>query len=270
LVGRGGAHGYNPVMYLSLVSALLIKLLCWMLAFSVFLRAFARDVAPADARFRQLMLAAMLGGLTGSKVGSLVFGLSGWTAADVSFSDRLLAVLGDDSVSGALLGARLAMWLADREGHGRREADLLVAPTISALVALAAGAFFWAMRGDVYGVPTDLPWGMDFGDGIARHPVMLYQVLLLGLMGWFNRQALLLRLLPGEAANLFLLVFFAAEVLVGFLRPPFAAPALLELVRPWDAVYGNLMTAEQWVCFAAFAFLAPGWIRVTQRLLAGR
>jgi prolipoprotein diacylglyceryltransferase len=257
-------------MYLSLAPALLIKFLCWVLALSVFLRVFARDAGPADGRLRQLMLAAMLGALAGSKAGSLVFGLSAWSALAVPLSERILAILGDDSVSGALLGARLAIWAADREGGGRRDADLLVAPTISALVALAAGAFFWAMRGEVYGVPTDLPWAVDFGDGIARHPVMLYQVLLLGAMGWLNRQVPTLRLLPGEAANLFLLVYCGAEVLMGFLRPPFATPVLLELVRPWDAVYANLMTAEQWVCFAAFAFLVPGWFRVTQRMLAGR
>ncbi|MFG3757362.1 prolipoprotein diacylglyceryl transferase family protein, partial [Klebsiella pneumoniae] len=26
-----------------------------------------------------------------------------------------------------------------------------------------------------YGIPTALPWGHDFGDGIQRHPVQLYE-----------------------------------------------------------------------------------------------
>ena len=32
------------------------------------------------------------------------------------------------------------------------------------------------------GVPTGLPWGIDFGDGIPRHPLMLYEMLFLGLL----------------------------------------------------------------------------------------
>jgi prolipoprotein diacylglyceryltransferase len=26
-----------------------------------------------------------------------------------------------------------------------------------------------------YGTPTTLPWGVDFGDGVRRHPVQLYE-----------------------------------------------------------------------------------------------
>jgi phosphatidylglycerol---prolipoprotein diacylglyceryl transferase len=37
------------------------------------------------------------------------------------------------------------------------------------------GCFFSGIEDRTYGTPTDLPWGYDFGDGILRHPVELYE-----------------------------------------------------------------------------------------------
>ena len=37
------------------------------------------------------------------------------------------------------------------------------------------GCFFAGLADDTYGVPTRLPWGVDFGDGVFRHPVQLYE-----------------------------------------------------------------------------------------------
>ena len=32
-----------------------------------------------------------------------------------------------------------------------------------------------------YGTPTNLPWGIDFGDGVRRHPVQLYESITMAL-----------------------------------------------------------------------------------------
>jgi len=37
------------------------------------------------------------------------------------------------------------------------------------------GCFFAGLPDYTYGTPTTLPWGVDFGDHIARHPVQLYE-----------------------------------------------------------------------------------------------
>jgi prolipoprotein diacylglyceryltransferase len=37
------------------------------------------------------------------------------------------------------------------------------------------GCFFAGLDDFTYGTPTALPWGHDFGDGISRHPVQLYE-----------------------------------------------------------------------------------------------
>jgi len=37
------------------------------------------------------------------------------------------------------------------------------------------GCYFAGLDDFTYGTPTALPWGHDFGDGILRHPVQLYE-----------------------------------------------------------------------------------------------
>ena len=39
------------------------------------------------------------------------------------------------------------------------------------------GCLFAGLPDRTYGVPTGLPWGVDLGDGIARHPVQIYESL---------------------------------------------------------------------------------------------
>ncbi|PIN79409.1 prolipoprotein diacylglyceryl transferase [Candidatus Woesearchaeota archaeon CG10_big_fil_rev_8_21_14_0_10_34_8] len=51
-------------------------------------------------------------------------------------------------------------------------ADLCVIPTA---IALGLGRITNFINGELYGRPTSLPWGVDFGDGVYRHPSQLYE-----------------------------------------------------------------------------------------------
>ena len=44
------------------------------------------------------------------------------------------------------------------------------------------GCFFAGLDDFTYGTPTSVPWGVDFGDGVHRHPVQLYEALAMGAM----------------------------------------------------------------------------------------
>jgi phosphatidylglycerol:prolipoprotein diacylglycerol transferase len=47
-----------------------------------------------------------------------------------------------------------------------------------------------------YGFPTTLPWGMDFGDGVPRHPGQVYEIAFVLALAF-----LLWRMLRGPACN---------------------------------------------------------------------
>ncbi|CAG2142497.1 prolipoprotein diacylglyceryl transferase [Cupriavidus plantarum] len=78
---------------------------------------------------------------------------------------------------GGFLGVLVAVWVFARLRNRRWfEVTDFIAPLIPC--GLAAGRIGNFINGELWGRPTDLPWGMIFpqaGDNIPRHPSQLYQ-----------------------------------------------------------------------------------------------
>lgn len=80
------------------------------------------------------------------------------------------------SIAGAIAGGivgveafKLATGVRQSTGIG------FVAPLCLGIAVGRIGCFLAGLPDYTYGVPTQLPWGVDFGDGIPRHPVQLYE-----------------------------------------------------------------------------------------------
>lgn len=101
-------------------------------------------------------------------------------------------------------------------------ADLAV---IGAPLALCLGRCANFVNGELWGKPTDLPWGVVFESGgdVARHPSQLYEALLEGVLLFIVMQ-LLSRKRPFLPQGTFMGVFIAwygvARILVEFVRVP--------------------------------------------------
>jgi prolipoprotein diacylglyceryltransferase len=53
---------------------------------------------------------------------------------------------------------------------------LIFVPAFATSVAVGRwGCYLSGLEDETHGTPTALPWGHDFGDGIPRHPVQLYE-----------------------------------------------------------------------------------------------
>lgn len=85
------------------------------------------------------------------------------------------------SIIGALLGAIVAIEIF-KAGRGiRGSTGLIFVPAFSTTVVLGrVGCLLAGVADFTYGTPTGLPWGYDFGDGIPRHPVPIYESLAMG------------------------------------------------------------------------------------------
>src|SRR5437868_7421431 len=100
----------------------------------------------------------------GATVGAVAFG---------SFNMGLagLWTLGH-SIAGAIAGGAAAVelykWLRGIRGSTGLP---FVAPLALGIAVGRLGCFFAGLPDYTYGTPTHLPWGVDFGDGIPRHPV---------------------------------------------------------------------------------------------------
>ena len=80
------------------------------------------------------------------------------------------------SVEGALAGGILAIELYKwRTGITQRTGARFALPLAIGITIGRLGCYCAGLDDFTYGTPTALPWGHDFGDGIARHPVQLYE-----------------------------------------------------------------------------------------------
>lgn len=104
------------------------------------------------------------------------------------------------SVVGALVGAIVAVEIYKRaRGVTGSTGGVFVGSFSLGVVIGRFGCFFAGLPDGTYGTPTRLPWAVDLGDGIGRHPVALYEsgavaiFLAAYLLGLQRRQAWAMR-----------------------------------------------------------------------------
>jgi phosphatidylglycerol:prolipoprotein diacylglycerol transferase len=129
---------------------------------------------------------------------------------------------GGMSFHGGFLGVLAAAALfAYRRGIGYLSLTDFIAPLVP--VGLATGRLGNFINGELWGRPTDLPWGMVYPPlgPEPRHPSMLYEMLLEGvvlfiLLNWVARRPRPL----GALSGLFLIGYGSFRFLVEFVRLP--------------------------------------------------
>lgn len=89
---------------------------------------------------------------------------------------QLSYVLGGKTVVGGLIGGWIAVEIAKRwAGISSRTGDLFAVPLAVAIAIGRIGCHFAGLEDQTYGTPTSMPWGVDLGDGVSRHPAVLYE-----------------------------------------------------------------------------------------------
>ena len=80
------------------------------------------------------------------------------------------------SIEGAVAGAILAIETYKRmAGIKQRTGARFALPFAVGVAVGRVGCFLSGLDDFTYGTPTGLPWAHDFGDGVPRHPVQLYE-----------------------------------------------------------------------------------------------
>ena len=80
------------------------------------------------------------------------------------------------SVEGGIAGAIVAVELYKRlAGITVRTGARFALPLVVGVAVGRVGCFLSGLEDFTHGTATALPWGHDFGDGILRHPVQLYE-----------------------------------------------------------------------------------------------
>lgn len=203
------------------------------------------DILVDDQRWL-IIAAAAVGALIGSRALGI---LEQAPAARITWAAVMAP--GGKTIVGGLLGGWIAVELTKRVRHIRlRTGDLFAVPLCLGIAVGRIGCFLAGMADGTYGTRTTLPWGVDFGDGIPRHPTQLYEILFLAGLGWalwrWNQRPHT----QGIVFRAFLAAYLAWRLSIDFLKP-----------QPHIAG----MNVIQWACVAGLIALAVDEIPHTWR-----
>jgi prolipoprotein diacylglyceryltransferase len=196
---------------------LVFESLAYLVGFRLFLMLRRRQ---GDAINETTRYSVIAGAAVGAALGSKLLHLLQEPTRTLAHLTDVAYLAGGKSIVGGLLGGLIGVELTKRwVGETRSTGDLFVLPLCLGMAIGRLGCFLTGLDDHTYGVPTGLPWGVDFGDGQRRHPTQLYEIAFLALVAvWARRrQAHLER--SGDLFRGLMLLYLAWRLGVDFLKP---------------------------------------------------
>lgn len=173
------------------------------------------DPVPVSIRWSAIAAAAV-GAVVGSK---LLYWLEDPGRLVAHWHDPNV-IWGGKTIVGGLIGGLFAVeWAKRRLEFSGRTGDLFAIPLCVGIAVGRIGCFLTGLADDTYGTATSLPWGIDFGDGIRRHPAQLYEILfLIGLAAllWYRMHR---PYVQGDLFKMFMVGYNGWRLAIDFLKP---------------------------------------------------
>jgi phosphatidylglycerol:prolipoprotein diacylglycerol transferase len=157
-----------------------------------------------------LALGAFCGGMIGAKFALLLIDpRASWEFADLFDGGK--TILG--GLLGGYFGVELAKWALELKV---KTGDTFAAPVAASVAVGRVGCF---VGGCCFGLPTSLPWGVDFGDGVCRHPTQLYEAIFHAGMAVLLNRLRESGQLQFQLMKLYILSYLGYRFLTEFIRP---------------------------------------------------
>jgi phosphatidylglycerol---prolipoprotein diacylglyceryl transferase len=235
---------------------LVFELVAYLVGIALYQQVRARRGDHVSTHDRWALFAAAA---AGAVVGSRLLNWLEDPAAAVRRSADVVTLIGGQTIVGGLLGAWIAVEIQKRRiGITSSTGDLLAVPAAAAFAVGRIGCFLSGLPDGTYGLATSLPWGIDLGDGVPRHPTALYESLFLVALAaalWrYQDRRTNSSARPGLTFKLFVASYLTFRLFVDALKPGIALALGL--------------TAIQWACLGGLAYYA--WQFAGQRRTAVR
>jgi len=210
----------------------------------------ALGTAQQVERSLWLIAAAVTGALVGAKLLAWLenFHALAAVAATLPADTPLSALsferlLGGKTIVGGLVGGWIGIEIAKHfTGIKQRTGDAWVFPLCLSIAIGRVGCFLTGLADQTHGNPSSLPWAVDFGDGIPRHPTQLYEIaflLTLGLALFLYQRTAHLGFSTGRLFRLFMLAYCTWRFAVEFIKPtdkPFLGMSAIQIVSAITAL----------------------------------
>jgi phosphatidylglycerol---prolipoprotein diacylglyceryl transferase len=152
---------------------------------------------------------------------------------------------GGQTIVGGLIGGWIGVeWQKRRLGIHEPTGDLFAIPIALGAAVGRIGCFSSGLPDGTYGLPSSLPWAIDLGDGIPRHPTALYESVFMFAAAWW-----LMRLERTAARG---------EVFLGLITAYLAFRLLVDFWKPGVALFAGL-TAIQCACVVGLVVAYRVW-----------
>jgi prolipoprotein diacylglyceryltransferase len=202
--------------------------LAYFIGFRVYLHTRSKEKLPPEQGM-WVIVGAILGAAIGSKV-------LYWLEDPVKWIENWRSytyLMEGKTIIGGLIGGLVGVeWIKKRVGITRSTGDDMVLPIILAMAIGRVGCFMTGLDDHTYGTPTSWITGIDFGDGIPRHPTQLYEIIFLLLLGilllnWKRRMSmpttpahLTFKTIPdGALFQLFMTGYLSFRLVIDFIKP---------------------------------------------------
>lgn len=195
---------------------LLFESLAYFIGFRVYLYTRNKERIPMDKAL-WVVVGATLGAALGSKV------LYWFEDPEMTMENwnNLIYLIQGKTIVGGLLGGLIGVETAKKcIGWTRSTGDDFVLPLAVGMMIGRIGCFLTGLDDHTYGVATKWITGVDFGDGIIRHPTQLYEIFfllfLIIVLNYFKKKQVGWE---GLLFQLFMLSYLSFRLMVDFIKP---------------------------------------------------
>lgn len=192
-----------------------------------------------------IALGAFCGAMIGAKLPFVLADWPGLLSGTAWFANGKTIVFG---LVGGYLGVELAKAYL---GVTVKTGDSFAVPVAGAVAVGRLGCF---SAGCCFGRPTGGSWGVDFGDGLLRHPTQLYEsafhATMLGVLILLERRDFF----RGQRIKLYFIAYLVYRFFSEWLRP--------------EPIVGFGLTAYQWASLLLIGVFSLLWVRDAASLRA--
>ncbi len=200
--------------------------IAYFVAWRLSLRQFRRS-SVAISRQGVIMAGGLIGGIFGAKLLAILQHIDLlWTGQ----TNWVGLLVGGKTIVGALLGATFGVEITKKIIKvPTSTGDAFAYPLIVGTAIGRLGCFLTGLSDQTYGTPTSLPWGVDFGDRIPRHPTQLYEaIFLVGLFIFLKYRTsnsidnlASTHLIPGDIFRFYMVGYLSFRWSIDFIKPDF-------------------------------------------------
>ncbi|MBC7775000.1 MAG: prolipoprotein diacylglyceryl transferase [Phycisphaerae bacterium] len=207
---------------------LLFEMLAYTLGYRLYVwqRARSQDLINDEGR-----MWIFLGAAAGALMGSHLLGILENPAYLTQLNWQIW--LGNKTIVGGLLGGLIGVELTKKIiSVNTSSGDLMTYPLLFGLAVGRIGCHLAGLTDGTHGNPSNLPWAVDFGDGIPRHPVNLYEVIFLLALAFFIFHKEKKGPLPdGIRFKIFMVGYLLWRFVVEFIKPVWVLPIGISVIQ---------------------------------------